>query len=278
MKTKPFLLATAGSTVDGRNIDDKLIDDMVSSYDPKTYGARLNIEHLRGISPDGPFKAYGDVVELSAGEIDVNFNGKTEKRKALYGVFDVTADAKKMNGAGQKLYPSIEVEPNFAGKGFAYLMGCALTDSPAAIATEKMQFNRHLPGTFRFSAEDALALEFDDADGNVTDDSKGFLKGLSGILDGFAAKFAAPKTDDKPEPKVDDKPAAFTADDIKGLFTAMATETQTALTAIATSNNDAIDTLVGKFAALEAKIEGTPANSFTPRPKANGSGNARTDC
>ena len=90
MKTKPFLLATAGSTVDGRNIDDKMIDDMASSYDPKTYGARVNIEHFRGISPDGPFKAYGDVLELSVGEIDVNFNGKTEKRKALYGVFDVT--------------------------------------------------------------------------------------------------------------------------------------------------------------------------------------------
>lgn len=278
MKTKPFLLATAGSTVDGRNIDDKLIDDMVSSYDPKTYGARLNIEHLRGISPEGPFKAYGDVVELSAGEIDVNFNGKTEKRKALYGVFDVTDDAKKMNGAGQKLYPSIEIEPNFAGKGFAYLMGCALTDSPAAIATEKMQFNRHLPGTFRFSADDALALEFDDADGNVSDDSKGFLKGLSGILDGFAAKFAAPKADEKPEPKADDKPAQFTAEDLKGLFTAMATETQNALTAIATANRADIDTLAGKFTALEAKIEGTPANNFTPRPKANGSGNSRTDC
>jgi hypothetical protein len=48
MKTKAFLLATAGSTVDGRTITDADIDQMASSYDPKTYGARVNIEHIRG--------------------------------------------------------------------------------------------------------------------------------------------------------------------------------------------------------------------------------------
>lgn len=149
MKTKQFLLATAGSTVDGRNIDEAMIEQMASSYDPKTYGARLNIEHIRGISPEMPFRAYGDVLELSVGEVEVNFNGKKEKRKGLYGVFDVTDDAKTINEQGQKVYPSIEIEPNFAGKGFAYLMGCALTDSPAAIATDRLQFNRAVPGTIQ---------------------------------------------------------------------------------------------------------------------------------
>ncbi|PTR05019.1 capsid scaffolding serine peptidase GPO, partial [Novosphingobium sp. GV055] len=38
MKTKPFLLATAGSTVDGRTIDDAMLQQIASSYDPKTYG------------------------------------------------------------------------------------------------------------------------------------------------------------------------------------------------------------------------------------------------
>ena len=90
MKTKPFLLATAGSTVDGRAIDDNLLKEMASSYDPKTYGARLNIEHIRGISGDKPFRSYGDVLELSTAEVDVNFNGKTEKRLGLFGTFEVT--------------------------------------------------------------------------------------------------------------------------------------------------------------------------------------------
>ena len=120
MKTKPFLLATAGSTVDGRNIDDKMIEEMASSYDPKTYGARLNIEHIRGHFRPGPVPRLWRRAGASTGEIEVNFNGKTEKRKALFGVLDVTEDAKKLNDAGQKVYPSIEIEPNFAGKGFAY--------------------------------------------------------------------------------------------------------------------------------------------------------------
>ena len=169
MNTKPFLLATAGSTVDGRVIDEKMLEEMANSYDPKTYGARLNIEHFRGISGQAPFIAYGDVVELSIGETEVNFNGETEKRKALFGVLDVNDDAKALNDAGQKLYPSIEIEPNFGGKGFAYCMGVALTDSPASIATERMTFNRSLPGAINLAfgmdgqPSDAVALEFAEA-------------------------------------------------------------------------------------------------------------------
>src|SRR3546814_19149640 len=52
-----------------------------------------------------------------------HFGGKTEKRLGLFGVFDVHEEAKQLNDAGQKVYSSIEVEPNFAGKGKAYLMG-----------------------------------------------------------------------------------------------------------------------------------------------------------
>ena len=42
------LLATAGSTVDGRSIDARDLEQIAASYDPKTYGARVNIEHIRG--------------------------------------------------------------------------------------------------------------------------------------------------------------------------------------------------------------------------------------
>lgn len=78
-----------------------MIDQMVSSYNPRTFGARLNIEHVRGMAPDGPFRAYGDVLELSAGTVEVDFNGQKEQRKALFGTFDVTEEAKKLNESGQ---------------------------------------------------------------------------------------------------------------------------------------------------------------------------------
>jgi P2 family phage major capsid protein len=195
------VLATAGSTVDGRTIDDAMIDQMVSSYNPRTFGARLNIEHVRGMAPDGPFRAYGDVLELSAGTVEVDFNGQKEQRKALFGTFDVTEEARKLNESGQKVYPSIEIEPNFAGKGFAYLMGCALTDSPASIATQRLQFNRSLPGTLTLAGENAAPLEFaEDAGGEP---GAGFLAGLSDLIDRFTGKSkteAAPIPVPAPDP------------------------------------------------------------------------------
>lgn len=283
MKTKPFLLATAGSTVDGRVIDDKMIEEMASSYDPKTYGARLNIEHIRGISGQAPFRAYGDVLELSVGEVDVKFNDKTEKRKALYGVFDVTDEAKQLNDANQKVYPSIEIEPNFGGKGFAYLMGCALTDSPAAIATEKMKFNRQVPGMIHLSREEAAPLEFAEAADGPAGDS--FLTKLGGMLDGFAAKFSpAPAKDEKtsepgtpPNQGGGGSPApAFDFAEMKPLFEEMGKTFATAIDGLRTE----LDEVSVKLKKVEDTIEDTPAPTYTARPAANGTNGkyAVTDC
>ncbi|MCY1672104.1 GPO family capsid scaffolding protein [Novosphingobium sp. SL115] len=279
MKTKPFLLATAGSTVDGRVIDEKMLKEMADSYEPKTYGARLNIEHVRGVTGDGPFRAYGDVVELSIGEVDVNFNGKTEKRTALYGAFEVTDDAKKLNGAGQKVYPSIEIEPNFGGQGFAYLMGCALTDSPASIATERLQFNRTRPGSITVSSDEAAALEFAEAGG--PDDGNSFLSKLNGMLDGFAAKFT-PKQEEKPAAKPDDPaaPAAFDFTQLRPLIEDLGNSFNTAINGLRTEFRADADALAVKLKKLEDEAEGTPAPTFRQRPQSTGkNGNyAKTDC
>lgn len=280
MKTKPFLLATAGSTVDGRVIDEKMLEEMVSSYDPKVYGARLNIEHVRGISGDGPFRAYGDVLELSIGEVEVNFNGKTEKRKALYGVFDVNDDAKKLNEAGQKVYPSIEIEPNFGGKGFAYMMGCALTDSPASIATERLQFNRSLPGTLTVSAEKAEPLEFADAD--VIEGGNALLSKFGSMLDAFTAKFSG-KSEEKQEPKADDKKDAAVAFDftaLRPLLDDMAKTFSTAVEGLRNEFRAEADVLAVKLKKVEETQERTPDQNYRQRPIANGNnGNyAKTDC
>lgn len=275
MKTKPFLLATAGATVDGRTIDDKMLLEMAKSYDPKTYGARLNIEHIRGISGDGPFRAYGDVVELSTAEVDVNFNGKTEKRLGLFGVLEVSEDAKKLNEAGQKVYPSIEIEPNFAGKNFAYLMGCALTDSPAAIATDRLQFNRSLPGALNVQGEEAALLEFADDKGDGAGDS--FLTKLGGMLDGFAARFGAGKPDEKPQaPAVtDEKPATgFDFAALKELFTDHGKVIDTAIGSLRTEFRTEVDALSLSFAKLQKEQEQTPDHTYGRRPISGGTAGA----
>jgi hypothetical protein len=279
MKTKPFLLATAGSTVDGRVIDDKLLTEMASSYDPKTYGARLNIEHIRGISGEKPFRAYGDVVELSTAEVTVNFNGKPEKRLGLYGVFDVNADAKALNDADQKVYPSIEIEENFAGKGFAYLMGCALTDSPAAIATERLQFNRQRPDTIHLSRDESALLEL--ADAGTGEDGTKFLDKLGGMFDAFAAKFGVQKPEEKTGGKPDDKtPAAFDFTMLKPLFEELTKGVTTEIGALRTELRNEVDGLAVQFKKLGDEQEKQPAQDYRQRPLSNGQNGkfAKTDC
>lgn len=268
MKTKPFLLATAGSTVDGRTIDEKMLKEMASSYDPKTYGARLNIEHIRGVSGEKPFKAYGDVLELSTAEVTVNFNGKGEKRLGLYGIFDVTGDAKALNDASQKVYPSIEIEDNFAGKGFAYLMGCALTDSPAAIATERLQFNRARPGVLNFSRDESALLEFAEDKGDP--DGAGFFTKLSGVLDSFATKFGQPKVEEKPATS-EEKPAApFDFSVLKSMFEEFGKTITGEIGAVRNEMRTEVDGLTLQFKKLSDEKEDTPSQTYHRRPASDG--------
>ncbi|KNH02607.1 Phage capsid scaffolding protein [Qipengyuania citrea LAMA 915] len=286
MKTKKFLLATAGSTVDGRAIDETMLTEMADGYDPKTYGARLNIEHIRGISGQSPFRAYGDVLELSVDDVDVNFHGETEKRKGLYGVFDVTDEAKELNGASQKVYPSIEIEPNFAGKGKAYLMGVALTDSPASVATERLAFNRSLPGALTLGAdkpEQAFAIEFAEDDGTASQAGDSFLGKLGSMLDGFATKLggATASKDGKPEAKPEDAAAAaldFSA--LRPLFEDMGRNFATQFGALQTQIAEQGDSFAVRVKAIEDRFETTPVTNYTARPAAAGAhGNtAKTDC
>lgn len=278
MKTKKFLLATAGSTVDGRNIDDKMIAEMAKSYDPKTYGARLNIEHIRGLGTDGPFRAYGDVLELSTETVDVNFNGTNEKRLGLFGTFDVDESAKALNEAGQKVYPSIEIEPNFAGKGFAYMMGCALTDSPASIGTERLQFNRSLPGVIEVTAKDSgiAAATLDFAEETKTDEQVGgFFAMLTEKLKGINLTAAPPvKTDT--EPKVEADAQSFAA--VTSVLGDITKQMDAQFSAQSKTLSDGIAAINTKFAALETKLETTEAPNQLNRSLSNGTGQVKTDC
>ena len=280
MKTKKFLLATAGATVDGRTIDENMLTEMAQGYDPKTYGARVNIEHIRGISGQSPFRAYGDVLELSTDEVEVNFHGKSEKRMGLFGVLDVTDEAKELNGAGQKVFPSIEIEPNFAGKGKAYLMGVALTDSPASIATDRLQFNRSLPGALTVAAdkpEQAFALEFADADGKPTEAAEGLVAKFGAMLDSVLGKHA-PKADDKAadEPKAGE----FNVADLKPLFETFATDIAAQVDGIRQEFRSELDQVAVQIKELDAEREKTPTQNHTARPQASGANgaDAMTDC
>lgn len=130
---KFFRIATEGDTTDGRVIDRQMLQQMADAYDPQTYGARINLEHIRGIDPSGLFKAYGDVVALKTMEE----GGKLR----LYAQLDPTTDLVALNKARQKVFSSMEVDPDFANSGEAYLVGLAITDNPASLGCEMLQFS-----------------------------------------------------------------------------------------------------------------------------------------
>ncbi|RTM56120.1 GPO family capsid scaffolding protein, partial [Enterobacter hormaechei] len=159
-----------GDTCDGRVISGEDIQDMADTFDPRVYGCRINLEHLRSVIPDSVLKRYGDVVELKAEIIsdDSALNGK----KALFGKIAPLDELVSMVRAGQKVYTSMEIRPNFANTGRSYLVGLAVTDDPASLGTEYLEFcsratqnplagKKDQPGDL-FSVASLAELEFED--------------------------------------------------------------------------------------------------------------------
>lgn len=139
-KTRFFCIAVAGATADGREISADWIEQMAADYNPTTRAARVNMEHVKGFSAEPPFNAYGDVLALEARDVTIQVGGKDEKRRGLFAQIDPTDSLVELNRARQKLYTSCEVHPNFAGTGRAYLLGLAVTDNPASLGTQMLEF------------------------------------------------------------------------------------------------------------------------------------------
>lgn len=170
-RSKWFRVAVDGATTDGRKIQRVWIEQMVKNYSPDVYGARVNLEHIKGYSPDGQFKRYGDVLALQAEEIKT---GPLAGKLALFAQIEPTDDLIQLNKLKQKVYSSIEVNPEFADTGEAYLVGLAVTDDPASLGTEFLEFSANAtvnPLTSRkqspnnlFTAAEETAIEFEEID------------------------------------------------------------------------------------------------------------------
>ncbi len=195
-KSKFFQVATEGATTDGRNIERAWIQQMAKNFDPKKYGARVWLEHLRGTLPDSPFKAYGDVTAVKAEEVEID----GVKKLGLFAQIEPTPELVAMNKARQKIYTSIEINPKFADTGEAYLVGLGVTDSPASLGTDVLAFaaqkpeaspfaNRKSSPDNLFSAAVETTLEFVEED---QDDVGKLSKKVKDIL----AKFSTKKTGD----------------------------------------------------------------------------------
>lgn len=196
IKSKKFRVAVEGATTDGRIIERPWLEQMAKNFDPAKYGARIWLEHMRGMFPDSAFRAYGDVTALSTEEIQID----GQKRLALFAEIKPLPELVAMTKAGQKIYTSIEINPKFAGTNEAYLVGLGVTDSPASLGTEVLEFASKNPATNPFtkrkqapdnlfSAAVEVALEFE-----TEEDTSKFSAVLNGIKEKLA-KFTG-RTDD----------------------------------------------------------------------------------
>ncbi|HGF0146548.1 TPA: GPO family capsid scaffolding protein [Klebsiella variicola] len=134
---KKFRVAVSGNTVDGREIQPQHLRDAAANYNLNVYAARVNIEHFLSPYPGSDFGAMGDVTALSTEDIT---EGPLAGRTALYAEIDPSDRMVQMTDKGQKVYSSIELAPQFALNGKAYVVGLAMTDTPASLGTDRLKF------------------------------------------------------------------------------------------------------------------------------------------
>ena len=265
-QSKFFRVAVEGATTDGRVIDRAFIEQMAANFDPQVYGARIWMEHLRSTWSAGEFKAYGDVTAVKAEEITLG----GAKKLALFAQISPTPELVAMNKARQKIYTSIEINPKFADTGEAYLVGLAVTDSPASLGTEVLSFAalhpESNPFTARkqspenlFTAAEETALEFEDIPQPEPEGIK-----LSDTLKNLLKRFTNKTTDDD---------ARF--GELVGAVETLATHANLSADEFA-EEKARVDTLEAAlkkttedFAAFKQHVESTDANP-THRPAATG--------
>ena len=285
-KSKFFRIAVEGGTTDGRTIERNWLEEMAADYNVETYQARINMEHLRGFSPEPPFNAYGDVLALETRPIELELAGKTEKRLALYAQVDATDELVGINKKRQKLFTSCEVSPNFAGKGRAYLVGLAVTDSPASLGTEMLAFaagqgdNNPLAGRKQeadnlFTAATELELDVT-PEGDEVVPVTGLVALAAQLVAMFKGTAPTPPVETPPveTPPAPTPPANDNGEALARTFAAIAETVEKS----ATDTAAAVTALTGRVDELAAKVDATPEN-LTRRPLASGgNGSVRTDC
>lgn len=272
-KSKFFRVAVEGATSDGRTIERSWLEQIAASYSPATYGARVNLEHYKGILPDSPFRAYGDVLAVKTEE--VNIGGA--KKLALFAQIDPTPELVALSKKRQKIYTSIEVAPKFADTGKAYLVGLAVTDNPASLGTEALAFAAQHPNASPFTQRKAHpdnliseALEFTLELEGADDDS--------GALAKFKASITAAIERFTGKAKTDDERFGLVAEGFKKIgdaFTEHADHTAAGIKA----NTAAIESLQAEVKTLREKfavLDKTPANPGRPTAT-GGAGQVQTE-
>ena len=184
-------VATSGPTVDGREILPQELRDCAETYDPALYTAVIWCEHERWFGSFGTVYALRlieDAEDLEPGQVALEAQLKPNDKLL------------RLNDAGEKLFSSVEILPNFRGRGKAYMTGMAVTDEPASTGTQELYFSHKTNRAAYYAASVELGSFHDN-------EPKGELGKLAALLTGFFKRFnvEAPTTD-TPNTPTESKP------------------------------------------------------------------------
>lgn len=265
---KKFRVAVSGNTVDGREIQPQHLRDAAANYNLSVYAARVNIEHFLSPYPGSDFGAMGDVTALSTEDIT---EGPLAGRTALYAEIDPSDRMVQMTDKGQKVYSSIELAPQFALNGKAYVVGLAMTDTPASLGTDRLKFAaQQRASVMAFNNQqgeppmftEAIEAEVIELAAQRSDDGVKWFSRVMSILG------KGQETDDQRFSQVHQAVEAVAQSQSEQLdrFNNAEQERQ--------QDKVTIQKLTTDLAALRQQLEGTDGN-FSQRPPANGGANAQ---
>ena len=140
-------VAKAGSTIDKRTIEESWLVDAGEQYSTTVYTAVLTYEHN-----DPEF--WGTLGTVAAMEYRKEKDGVF-----LYAKFQPTEELIYLNKQGRKLFPSIKVDPSFADTGRAYVTQIGLTDKPASLGVQMLEFHAQTDKNL-FPGEEIESLTF----------------------------------------------------------------------------------------------------------------------
>lgn len=217
-------IGQSGPTIDGRTISPEWLTQAADSYDPTVYTANIWVEHRRY------YGAYGQVRELKA-ETEGNVT-------SLYARLMPNALLMDINRQEQKLFTSMELDPDFAGTGKCYLVGLGVTDEPASLGTHELMFSRRKQQDRNLIVCGVEMAPLQD------DDTRG---GLGRLVDEMTRLFKRLSPDTQPDEEDPMDAKQFT-------------EMMDALNA----NGKAVSDLAEKFAAFSADPPAAPAEPTEP--------------
>jgi len=280
---KKFRVCVAANTVDGRQIKPEWLTSMASTYNPDTYGARINLEHIRGVTGDSTFAMLGDVHSVDLKQEEV----AGETRPVLYAEIEPNDNLIELNKKGQKVYTSVEIQPNFPNEGDFYLVGLAVTDSPASMGTQRLSFSAaekdkdHLFTSYQeveFLDEGSADEESDSDGSNSNTDQPPAESIFSRVKKMFSKKTSQ---DDarfsENESAIETVAAELTklSERLDNLSDPLATIEQ--LTADVKAANNKLETLSSELAGINNDLEGS--ERFSRRPAADGGdSDVKTNC